>query len=246
MIQNPVSGDTVYLKHGDKMEGRIVQIDRDETGIQSIRIKVGGAYVTVPGEMIDRYDDVLEATDTPTPAPTFTPTATSTRRPTSTPTPVPTPTPYAAPPRPPAPVSGAEQPSPTPTEYEEVVWEGDWDEESALPPELQDAPIPDFLRRRLEQYATGQTSATGMILSIIQAIAYLTAWIMCVVDGFRKGAGTGILLLIFGSPCCGACCVGILVLIFYSSRGYEGDAKNFVQSLVLAVIVLNIVLLFLG
>lgn len=103
----PVHADTIYLRHGEKVEGRILHIEEGESGIQFIRIETATALITVPGRSIDHYEDIPEATSTPIPTVTSTATPTPTPHPTRMPrptwTPLPSPTPHIRPEIPPQP-----------------------------------------------------------------------------------------------------------------------------------------------
>jgi len=249
VIPSLLRADTLYLTHDEKMEGRILHIERTADGIAYIRISTQGAIIDVPGSMIARYEDVLEPTDTPT----VTPTSTFTPRPTPTPQP-PTPTPEPATPLPmiDTGVSGG-APSPTPPRWigdSDGTGEGDFtgfgdgQGEPGWPDEgggIGGGFNPGGL---IEAYSHLQGPA--QILSWIALILFVVGWIICVIDGFNQGAGTGVLLLIFGSPCCGCCFLNYSVLLTYSFKNYTGDNKWLPGGPVLASLVINLIILALN
>jgi len=58
----------------------------------------------------------------------------------------------------------------------------------------------------------------------------VAGWIMCLVHGFGRSAMEGVLLIIFGNPCC--CCINYITLLIYSFAVYSGDKKWWPRALV--------------
>lgn len=225
----PAAADMVYLKHGDKMEGRILHVEETAEGIEYIRIQSGTAIITIPGTSIDLYVDDPEMTDTPTPTATGTPTATELPEPTSTPSPRPTPT---RPPAPrPRPMATA---TPTATPGEEAYWDEEADYE-----QIETGPggeISDLLR---QLGMSTEVNLTLIAMGFVLLICYTIAYLMCVINAFGKGAGEGILTMLVGGVCC-CICIGPVYLLYYTSKKYDGNYKTLIQLLLLVFFVLNI------
>jgi hypothetical protein len=197
------------------MDGKILHIEENEEGLQYIRFEMRGAIIDVPAAMIDRYEDVIEPTSTQTPTPTLTPTKTETSIPTVTFTPFPTPTPFVVV-VPPTPVGGRGGPAGGDSGAGGEPG-GEWPDE----PEVQvgggdryaeDIPLIGWLEERIRN-AEERAEGPLRFLDKIAGILFIISWIVCFVDAFRQSASTGVLVLIFGAPCC--CCVNYIVLIAY-------------------------------
>ena len=215
-------GDTLYLANGEEMEGLIHHVEMDGDKIDYIRFESRGVFMNIPGKMIDFFEDIPEPTDTPEATATTTATPTRTPRPTWTPLPRPSPTPFTPME---ADTRGEWSPGET-VDIEEVdEWtgllpgEGDTGFEGEMPSEVFGE---DYAW--LDRMVAAQMEGKYAPVTWVANLCLIAAWIICIVDGFRQSAGTGILVLIFGAPCC--CCVNFIFLIIYSATKYSGEKKT--------------------
>jgi hypothetical protein len=250
--------DTIFMESGERMEGRILEIEENEEGLQSITIKMRGAIIQVPASMIDRYEDEVEPTETPTFTATRTPIPTKTPVPTVTPTPFPTSTPFVVAPPPVQPVSPPADSGGggTDTVYEpDNDWPGEMDDEWAADPDMPtdeewEALFEDEGLGGLNEMLPGDLfpKAMGFILIVfvIRLIAIMGAWVFCTVDAFGHGVVQGILMLVFGCPLCCTCLIPYvgeyispLILIIYAHSGFRGDTNTIVDVLIFVYIILG-------
>jgi hypothetical protein len=239
--------DTIHMKNGRRLDGRIVEVRESNGAIESIRIRVGGALVTVPGSDIDRYEDESEPTETPTPRPTNTPAPTDTPKPTNSPTPRPTPTPGPRIVPPTIPPRDSE-----PAQREPVFWEepegfdqsDEWDDE---PPwgfgeedefvfgDEEGMPTPEELKQEFLQ-----AGVPVIVLAILHVICIMIVWVLCLMDSLDKGWEMVVVVALFGFPCCS--CIASLVLLGYVRTKYDGESEGIANTLITVALGLGFVI----